>query len=661
MAEAIYDQTQEPVWLDGDEANLSATLELGLLESNDNGITFSDPDIRRDYLVRHTVDLALQAWDDPEVFADFFQDAQYRTLDLGTRREVTSVVLSVLAGDHSKDVVGRVAEVARSGAEDKGRNHLFWSLYDPFCKALPELDVDPGELANTLESVFEATAGDLVGGFVYGAVEQLAARSRADAGTLYRVFASRPESPASSFTPNALMGLANFDLPEAHQHALNLTDSEQPTLRRAGIAALGRFDYAGGERPDLLESTWGRLQDLKSTQAPEIGQALARAYSDLLVQKPEAAETLVELAARPDPTTQHQVAAILSMQDEGILSEPWYRSALLRLSLVPASHMGTWRELDHCAFACAKDNPELSVEFMEAVVIGRDYGAQDEGELPEMLSSTFSELMVNHPDALSIAVTRWFASEERRLHRAARDVVRHYQGHTIEGGSPWPKLSKPVLDSLDEQTVVYALQRIMGHITVGGHFLAAVLLSAVRREPRSPDFLNFVTGALDAHVLYNFPGEAGDYLRKQVEAAGTLEVEREVAQAALDSSEGYFEALGNRPRLEEFRPPWRRLYPLRLARLKQQAAISEAADERSVLASLFPTISLKYGRSFFMERDGEYTEPSELGEISVGVEVPRGQLIDPIGQQIQRMHWQSAGLQEDEDEAQTEPDEGTQA
>jgi hypothetical protein len=662
VAEATYDQTEEPVRLDGDEADLSAALELGFLQSDDDGITFSDPEVRRDYLVRHTVDLALQAWEDPEMFADFLQDAQYRTLNFGTRREVTTVVLLVLAGDHGKDVVGRVGEIARLGIEDEGRNHLFWSLYDPFCKALPELDVNLGMLADTLESVFEATTGDGMAGLIYGSVEKLASRSRTDAEALYEFFASRPDSPVVSFTANALAGLAGFDLPEAHRRALDLTIAEQPTLRRVGIAALGRFDYASGERPDLLASTWERLQDLKATQDPEIGQALARAYGDLLDQKPETTEVLVELAARPDSTIQHQIAAILSMHDDEARSEPWYKSALLRLACVPTSHAGTWRELDHCAFACAKNNPELSIEFMEAVVIGRDYGAQgEEGDLPEMLSSTFSELMVNHPEAFSIAVTRWFASKERRLHRAARDVVSHHQGRTIEGGSPWPRLSKPVLDGLDEQTVVYTLQRVIGHITVGGHYLAALLLSAVRREPCPPDLLNFVARALGEHILYNFPGEAGNYLKARVDADDSSEAEREVARAALDHSESYFEALGDLPRLEEFRPPSRRLYPLHLARLKQQAAISEEADKRSVLASLFPKIPLKYGRSFFMEKDGEYTEPSELGEISHSMELPRGELVDPIGQQIQRLHWQSVGLSENEDGVENEGDEDSEA
>lgn len=645
-----------------DEVDLSAGLKLDLLKSDNNGVAFSNPDVRRDYLVRHVTELALGTWGDPSAFAGVFEEAQHRTLDFGTRREVTTVVLVVLAREHGKDVVGRMGEVARLGSEDEGRNHLFWDLYHPFCEALPEIAIEPGKLADALEAVFEATSNDLAGGFVYGAVEKLATRSRMDAEALYEAFALRPESPAVSFTANVLVGLANFDLPNAHRRALDLTDSKRPTLRRAGIAALGRFDYAGGEHPNLLASTWERLQALKSTQEPEIGQALARAYGDLLGQKPEAAEALVEFAVRPDPAVQHQVAALLSMQDDEARREPWYRSTLLRLARVPTSHVGTWRELDHCAWGIAKDDPELAVGFMEAVVVGRDYGARgEEGNMPEMLGSTFSELMVNHPEALEAAVTRWFASGERRLHRAARDVVRYSQVHTIDGGPPWPKLSTPVLDGLDEQTVAYALQRIMGHITLGGHYLAALLLSAVRRESCSPDFLNFVAWALGEHVLYNFPGEAGDYLRGRVDANDASETEREVARAALDHSETYFEALRKLPRLEEFRPPSRRLYPLRLAHLKQQAAISEAADERSMLASLFPKIPLKYGRSFFVERDGEYSEPSELSEFSVRMDLPRGELIDPVGQQIQRLHWQSAGLKESEDATPAEPDEGVES
>jgi hypothetical protein len=655
VAEATYDQAEEPVHLDRDEASLRATLELGLLESNDDGITFSDPNVRRDYLVRYTVDLALQAWDDPEMFADFFEDAQYRTLDFGTRRELTTVVLLVLAGNHGKDVVERVGEITRLGIKDEGRNHLFWSLYHPFCEALPELNVDPSKLADTLDSVFEATTGDLAGGFVYGAAEKLASRSRADAEALYEVFASRPDSPVVSFTANALVGLAGFDLPEAHRRALDLTRAEQPTLRRAGIAALGRFNYANGEASNLLEATWERLDTLKAERDSDIDGALARAYGDLLDQKGEGVtEALVELSAREDSAAQIQVASVLFKEASEAYGEPWFRRALLNLARVPTSRAGTWRELDHCTARCAEHAPDLVVEFMEAAVVSRAYGTEGrEAELPKILDFTFSKLVQHHPEALKAAVTRWFASSEYRLHRAAADVV-HDSYDLLSTEQPWLELDKPVLDTLDEQTTVYTLQRIMGHV-VSSRPLAALLLSAVRKESGSSAFLNFVAEALAGYVLYNYPNEAGGYLRSRVESGEGSDAELKVAEAALSHLDAYSKALRDLPRLKEFQTPSWRLYLLRLAEHKQQAAIMEEANRQSVVMSLATRVPLKYGRGFFMEREGNFTEPSNLSSFSHSVERPRGELIDPIGQAVQRMEWQSAGLHEDQ--VQDQPDE----
>ena len=108
VAGAIYEATEEPVYLDADEPGLSGALDLGYLERNQNGISFSDPEVAREYLARHTVDLLLQDWDVLDRFADTFQDARYRTLSFGTRQQVVSLVLLVLADEHSKDVVGRM-------------------------------------------------------------------------------------------------------------------------------------------------------------------------------------------------------------------------------------------------------------------------------------------------------------------------------------------------------------------------------------------------------------------------------------------------------------------------------------------------------------------------------------------------------------------------
>jgi hypothetical protein len=642
----VYEQDGKPANVAASDDSPNAALELGFLERNDDGIVFSDSALRRDYMVRHASDLALAAWDDPGAFAAAISDAQRHTTNCGNRRELATVLLLVLAQDHGKDVVRRVGELARVGNESDARSQPFWDLYGPFCKALPELDINTEDLADALEAVFEATVNDLTGGFIYGAVEELASRSRADAEALYSAFASRPDSPVVSFTANALMGLSRFGLPEAHGRAVDLIGAEQPSLRRAGIAALGRFDYAGGEAVDLLEAAWERLEALKAEQDSEIDRALARTYGDLIDQKRQGAtEALVELSAREEPVAQIQVASVLFREAHEAYGEPWFRRALLNLARVPTSRAGTWRELDHCTARCVEHAPDLVVEFMEAAVVSRVYGTEDrEAKLPKILDVTFSRLVQHHSETLKAAVTRWFASSEYRLHRAAANVV-HDSYDLLSTEQPWLVLDKQILDTLDEQTAVYTLQRIMGHV-VSSRPLAALLLSAARKESCSSAFLNFVTEALANYVLYNYPVEAGGYLRSRAESGETSDAELKVAEPALRHSDAYLKALNDLPRLKEFQTPSRRLYLLRLAEHKQQAAIMEEANRQSVVMSLATRVPLKYGRGFFMEREGSFTEPSNLSSFSHSVEMPRGELIDPIGQAVQRMEWQSASLHE---------------
>lgn len=646
VAEAAYEQGAELVRLDDGDADMSAALEANLLRIDGDGVAFRDAEVKREYLARHAASSALEAWDDPEAFVDEIDEVQRRAARLEARREVGALVLLVLAREHGKDVVGRVGEAARLGSDDDGRNDALWALYDPFCEALPDLQVEAGILADTLEAVLEVTANDLAGGAAYGAVERLAGKSREHADALYDALGSRPDSPVVALLTSVLLGLAASDLPEAHSRALDLTGADRPPLRTAGILALGAFNYGGVGHSRLLRLTRERLEDLKAPQDPEIDEALARAYGKLLRRTPEATGALVELATRSDPVVQFRVASVLFLEAREASEEAWFRSALLNLARAPASHKGIWDQLDHCAARCAEDAPDLVAEFMESAVIAREYGTRDsEAELPKLLDGAFSGLVERHPEVLAATVTRWFASADNRLHRAARDVV-HNTHDVLSSEPPWLKLDERVLGSLEERAVADVVRRIMG-LVVSSRPLAALLLSAVRRESCSPDFLGFVAGALGGYVLYNFPGEAGDYLRGRIESGDASDTERAVAQAALDFNEAYLKALDRLPRLKEFQPPSQRTYLLRLAQHKQQAAMMDTAEEHSVLLGLFSKLPLKYGRAFIMEREGEFTDPSELNTMSYSAELPRGELIDPIGQAVLRMGWQSAGLPEE--------------
>ncbi|NJM05240.1 hypothetical protein HC891_01890 [Candidatus Gracilibacteria bacterium] len=491
----------------------------------------------------------------------------------------------------------------------------------------------------------------MVGGLIYGAVEEYAAKSYDNADALYQSLTANSESRSIELAVNALSGLGKLNIQEAHRRALELTSSPVVKLRGVGVLTLGRLPYAGGDTANLLAVTLMRLDEMRRTADSSDNIALAQAYGDLLSYAPSASSAIVELAELSDLEVKHAVAWVLVRHSDQTENKAWVKDTLLSLAGVPSENKGTFNHLDHCAYDLMSTSLEDVLVFIEAVIINRPYrGRGAEFKITKMLEMTFHKLYESHHDVLERVITRWFASNERRLHRAARDIIEdRITVDPEERAAPF-RLSKPVLDGLHEQHVVYVVMRVLGH-TMFGPQLAALVLSTVQREPCTTKLQQFATDLLCNHVLYNYPGGAGSYLSGRVKAADASGVEKSVAEAALDCANARQEARRALPPLKELQPSSQHMYLVRLARQKQQAAMMEQVEEHSVFLSLVHRAPLKYGRSFFFERDGTFSEPTPLHAFEHSVELPRGELVDPVGQAYQRLVWQSAGLEDqDEDE-----------
>ncbi|SRR5579883_478147 len=657
VAAAIYEQSEETVPLAPiDVVDLSLALELGFLASDDGKVGFSDPAVRHDYLIRHAVDLAITTWDELEKFASLFAEIYRRSCRVTNNIDcrIGAGVLLILNYEYKKDIVGRVALVARLDNARENRDSSFWSLYDPFCDVFPELIFKFESLVDTLESILQTN----VGYKIYSVVENLAARSQNNADFLYNEFLARLESRIVELAFTTLLGLAKLDQKEAHRRALVLTDSEQPPLRQIGIAALGNFKYDTSEARELLRITLDRFNELKTTFNIETDFVLLRAYGNLVNKSEEAAKVLVEFASRQDPAVQNEVSRILYQRANEAYNHLWYKEVLLYLARVPSFSAEMLQTLDYCIKHYVKNAPDTALQVVEIMAVGWNYSSDgEETKFSDMLNSTFAELYNNHLNALNAAITRWFASEDRQLHLAGSDVIRFFNSipvsesheettevvHKKKATNRVITLSKEVLDTLAEQTVVNVLYRLAGYITDIAS-LAALLLSAIKREPYSPSIADLIVILESEYVLYNHPRDAGEYLKSRMEEDDITETELNVIQEALNRSDAYFDERQKLPRLKELEPSSQRTYLLRLAKWKQQITMMEEAERHSVFASILPKVRIKYGRAVSYEQDGEFTDPSQFAAFSYKCELPQGEFINPLGQIYQRQQWQNAGL-----------------
>jgi hypothetical protein len=343
------------------------------------------------------------------------------------------------------------------------------------------------------------------------------------------------------------------------------------------------------------------------------------------------------------------------------VNQSWHREALLNVIQPPLPSLRMIEQLDLCIKYYVEHKPDTALDIIETLAINWEYhGDREETELPAILDTTFLDLYNNHRDVLMKGITRWFASNNQHLNLAAFKVQQYFSKislttsddetnkeavHREIENSLEMTLSKQILDALDEHQVINLIYRLVGYIVLDAYSLSSLLLSVLRREQNASTINSLVTHLLANHVLYNYPGDGRRFFEYFLGLEAISELEKEVIYAALKHSDLYFEARKNLPYLKEFKPSSQRLYLLQLAEWKHQSLIMDEARKRSVFSFMTTNIPLKYGRSFSIERDGSFTEPSKLSSFHHEQELPCGELIDPIGQLIQRLKWKTVGLE----------------
>jgi hypothetical protein len=625
---------------------LGKAAESGFVLQDERSWDFADENLREQFLVEQSLDLALASWDSDEGLARALSQARVRATRRPGEVDLAATILVALA-ERGKDVVERVGGMAATAVASESRSGAFWSVYHPFCKALPDLVTDPGRLVDALGPVQEAVQRDVTNGLIHAAVREVAGTSRELAETLTETFLSHPDSRVTAFAADAILGLANFDMAVAHERAITLTEQQDPVLLRTGIHVLGTLPYSADEDDPHCAATLQRLADLRARPLPDAEHMLPDAYGYLLPRS-EAKEGIVELARRNDPSVQYMTALVL-MRNSDAAAEPWFGTALHRLACTGPNQEQTLQFLDHALAKHAERDPADAISVLgEWAGAGGLKGVPDDAKLPETFSSTFRYLRTSARDQLEAAITRWWASDNRTLHRGAWQVVGGHDFESDADGRPPLALSATALSELDEQTVRLVLCRVIAYV-VGGKPLTVLILSALGREPCSSDLAAFITDALDRIVLYNYPGGASEYLNARLATPGLPSAEADVIHTAMERSETYFAARQAIPTCTELRPPSSRLAVLQRARGKQTTAVMEAAQNRSVLLQLVRRVPLKYGRGFAFQHAGAAAAPNPLHAFEYELEIPRGELIDPIGQAARRLQWQSLGLAENLD------------
>lgn len=476
---------------------------------------------------------------------------------------------------------------------------------------LPDLEAEELRVASAVERLVDHGGADLASTWPNGPFRKWCAR---DVRRSERLIAAALAGDERAIT-NLTFPLEALGSPSRAQ---GLLEAAEPRIRLSAITALGRITDADQQSRLATLAEFARL----ATDADEMVRAnLLGATASLISQdgeggSGEAEVDLVRQLTAADSPAVASVAARAIWSQEGA-RRPEIGTLLLEAAFRGGEGQAPEREIDMALSALLQAGEGgLVVDFL------RDTYAGTCVVDPSQLTTFLSTLVGGPPEILATAVVAWLLGGSSQLCSALAGAL---------SGDPD---DAPVLDvtsqleGLSEVELVFVCRKAVGFFFFRAQTAASALVCALRTS--EGEAADEIQRLLTTVLLRNYSG-----VREYLSALPADDPAGVRIAAALADHDRYGEQLRAVPVLAELRPSEtnRRVQRARMA--EQNRAIIKSAREKSVFWKLVKRSTLLYGRrslSFLSEpgRDPQRFE-MDLKEQGFSIEVPRLQMIDPIG------------------------------
>lgn len=267
-------------------------------------------------------------------------------------------------------------------------------------------------------------------------------------------------------------------------------------------------------------------------------------------------------------------------------------------------------------------------EFLTAWATRHSGPSPVETKLALSFSQTIRKL-VSKPGMFESLITQWLIAPERRLAAAAAGVL----GELEAEGFKSMRLDCGVLSGLIPSEIVFLARRLLGYVHSTSQVVAMSLSMLQVRDAQLEYVLPVMDSLIVAELGYDYPGTVVEALdsASKTEARPPVVTALENWRRAIRTRQ---EAIERLPQRNELWPPSQLQRQFALARARQMQKASEQASEKSVFSRIATKIPLKAGRGFFNHSRGKFSDSTPLHTVSYSVEIPRREVLDPVGNAI---------------------------
>jgi hypothetical protein len=489
----------------------------------------------------------------------------------------------------------------------------FFAFQYAFCLAIPRIEASPERMMQAVKLLVEKGTGDLAQNHPNGSLLQWCTADPTRATRIVEL-AEQDHALAIHSLTFALQALADVDL------SRSIAKKYSDERRLSAISALGRIkppsDLEAEQSATLLISYMG-----PGSGEDTRGNALL-AFFAICENVPPLAEILLAkaiAAATMDATVMTLMALSQAVfAHTNVFDRESLEISLNALTSLPASDPRVPHLLDNALTAVIKSpNSDLATTFVTTLLRSPNSALS----LKE-LKQVRNRLASSDRNRLYQLVSRWLLSGDNRLGDAASSLI-----DANHEDVPFDAHAKGL--ELTNREQLHLCHKAIGYLFHKPVTTCSILVSVLRDVDSA--VTDQVIGLLFDPLLINYGGAAKKYLT-DIPASDPA---KELVGKALDRERDYIAGLNATGRIAELHPSEYQRSLVRRHIHDSIAAAHKKAEKKSVLLTLARRSTLLYGKrsiTYVTDPSGETRAVRmDLKQISTSVELPRMQILDPVG------------------------------
>lgn len=576
----------------------------------------------REAYANNTGELTLKLDDIPRQFMKFNLDNDF-----------TSVFFITIHNSLDLNVF-KVSQSTIDAEEGRG----IFCIYHYFCKALPLLKVNDFKVfCSAITDIKEAVSRDMTNGIIYTSLKNFAAFNPSLAEKIY-VFIKRREKKEWAFLLNwIILGLEKKNFKKSFDKAINLLkDDNIKAFKEAGILSLGLLDY--GLKNNYMNEAISKMETFFQLNDDDFNSRLARSYGSLQQLSNKALKNLLTLSKTNVPEVKYSVVQALFRNRQDIPSKVFLRKALFNLCSTRSKHRGIINDLDLVLADVVDKETELVTNFFEKWQISRNEEEINPSySVVKLFDSTFFKLIRDRKKYLEVLLTNWFKTDNRSLLLECKYIVEDLR---LRSRNTFKviELSTEVLNEVTPGECISIAKRILGFI-FNGKDQCCLVFSILCKKNITVELEDFIYEIFRDRIAYNYPGLVREFMNERKREGNKRQ--KRIAIKIIDYLNNWQEEKKNLEFLKEVQIPNERRKDYLKARGKLYNKAMEKSQNQSIVSKLATKVPLKYGNSWFTERNKIIQPPRSLNKYSSSMEVPKGELTDPILEQMLRIQFQT--------------------